>query len=112
MMLIGSLEAAGNGTGQTQSTPCDQNVDPLLDSYNENVDANPGVVKGVVAGETVHLVIDGDTTCDFTEVTDSTGRVTDSERGAPDAPTVVNRLRDSRVDHRCRRSRRVTGRIR
>ena len=89
--LVFGQVAVGSVGAQTAATLCDQDVEPLIDEYNANVDAVPGLVKGMVVDETVHVTVEGDSTRDFTAVTDSAGRVTEFKGGEPDSPTLAIR---------------------
>lgn len=89
--LVFAHAGVGAGAAQETSTLCGQDVEPLIGEYNANVDAVPGLVKGMIVDETVHVIVEGDSARDFTALTDSAGRVTEFEEGEPDAPTLVIR---------------------
>lgn len=90
--------AIGFGAAHGTAQLCERDVQSLLDSYNANVDEVPPIVRGVVADETVHLVVDGDATGEYAAVTNESGRVTEFRPGAPENPTVVIRTDCETVD--------------
>lgn len=67
---------------------CGQSADPLVGTYNENVDDVPGVVRDRVRDTRIHGVVNGPGGGEYTFVTGPDGRIETYSEGAPDDATL------------------------
>lgn len=108
--------AAGTGTGGVGAVPvaqqgddgggeslviCDRESSQFVGALNSGIDSVPGFVRSRLSDSDVHLAIEGDDGGDYTMVTDSESRVTDTSEGEPSSPSV-------RVVTDCRTFRNIT----
>ncbi|TKR28127.1 hypothetical protein [Natronomonas salsuginis] len=78
----------GTVSAQECSLDADQ-LNPLVDVYNENLDQVPGLVKGQLSDQRIDVRIDAaDGERRFAVSTDSDGRVTQFEEAVAEDPTV------------------------
>lgn len=89
LLVVAGLTAPA--AAQDDVTVCGASADPLVEQYNDNVDAVPGIASGLVTDETVHVVVagGGDGGGSYTVVTGPDRRITELTAGAPASPTLV-----------------------
>lgn len=72
----------------TETKMCGRNTTTLTDTYNSNVDAIPGAVRGVVTDATIHGIVNGDDDRNYTISTGADRRISDVHPGVPDDASV------------------------
>jgi len=67
---------------------CNRSADPLVDAYNDNVDAVPGVLSGTATDTTIHGIVTDAEERDYTITTGADRRVATFRAGSPDGAAV------------------------
>jgi len=92
----------GDDSGAGESLViCDRESSQFVGALNSGIDSVPDFVRSRLSDSNVHLAVDGDGGGDYTMVTDSDSRVTDTSEGEPSSPSV-------RVITDCRTFRNIT----
>jgi len=87
---VGTAPFAQQGDGGTGDSLviCDRESSQFVSALNSGTDSIPGFVRSRLSDSNVHLLVDGDGGGDYTMVTDSESRVTDTSEGEPSSPSV------------------------
>ena len=90
LVVVAFALAGAVGTASAQECDLDStNRQKLVDTYNQNVDEVPGVLRGQLANERIDLRLDtSDGVTQYVVVTREGGQIDSFERGTAENPTI------------------------